>query len=287
MKPRKKIESDDANKVIDKELLEEVIKIEFEKLSSERMKLPKKPEAIASTGYNFHLKLIKVSRCTLVIVFAFSIYSFFGLFLAMPGELIMSILTIIVALAAEILVLLEVLKGAGKGIETEYSQGEIRFAFRTFNFIPSINSLTKLLFFIGSGFISIIIGFSGIYLELCRQGLNNFTGKLSGISAVYFSLLSFATVGFADILPSSILAKAAVSAEIFTSLFSTTVILAATISWVVTDARQRQEEFMKKHENTVKQREEFLRQAGLGTIEDLDNIMNEAKKRIAQKNKIS
>jgi len=287
MEARKNEENDDTNLLKDEEVFKEIIKLLDEKILNGRKKLQSEPKPIASTRYTFYRHLVMVNRWTILMILAFSIYSSFSFFFELPGELATSIFTGIGGLILEILVLLEVFKGAGIGVETEYSQGDNMFAFRTFNFIPSINSLAKLLLFIGCSFVFIIIGFSGIYLELCGRGLNNFTGILNGISAVYFSLVTFATVGYGEIYPSTILAQTLVSIEIFISLFSIAVVLATTISWVTTNERQRHEKFVETHENKVKEREEFLRHAGLGTSEDLGNVINEAKRRVAQKKKVS
>lgn len=64
----------------------------------------------------------------------------------------------------------------------------------------------------------IVIGFSSIYLDLIRNNLDHFSGIVDGFTAFYFSLNTFATVGFGDIYPISPLAKALVMSEILVTI---------------------------------------------------------------------
>jgi len=69
--------------------------------------------------------------------------------------------------------------------------------------------------------LGLIIGFASIYYNLYKIDSNNFISSnnhFNFIDSIYFSIVTFATVGFGDIIPKSNLAKIVVSCEILTSI---------------------------------------------------------------------
>lgn len=82
-------------------------------------------------------------------------------------------------------------------------------------------------------FISITVGFSSIYLELVQHNPHHFSGITDGISALYFSLNTFATVGFGDIYPVSPIAKFLVTSEIFIAIVVLPLTVGTSIAWIV------------------------------------------------------
>ena len=114
------------------------------------------------------------------------VYSLFNLFIDVPFSPMFSLLAIIGGV-----ILIFILFTDSHQIESEIIQGPGRV----------------LIIYWVMSFISITAGFSSIYLELVRQNSNNFVGIMDGISAMYFSVNTFATVGFGDIYPISTVAS--------------------------------------------------------------------------------
>lgn len=65
----------------------------------------------------------------------------------------------------------------------------------------------------------IILSFSSLFHLISQIDPKAFSCKLSIISSIYFSIVSFATVGYGDITPTSDLARIAVSLEILIGMF--------------------------------------------------------------------
>lgn len=138
----------------------------------------------------------------------------------------------------------EVVLGAGSEVETESLQGTTLL--RTYQFTPSINRLPVVLLLLAVGFFTIVLGFSSLYAELVRAHPANFAGLEEGLLAIYFTLVTFSTVGFGDIHPVSMVARAAVTAEIAIAMFFSLVALSTTLSWVTAYERQHHEDWVKQ-----------------------------------------
>ncbi|MEN6388783.1 MAG: ion channel [Syntrophomonas sp.] len=82
-------------------------------------------------------------------------------------------------------------------------------------------------------FVSITVGFSSIYLDLVRHNPHHFSGIIDGISALYFSVNTFATVGFGDIYPVSSIAKFLVTGEIFIAIIVLPLTIGTSIAWII------------------------------------------------------
>lgn len=96
-------------------------------------------------------------------------------------------------------------------------------------------------------FISIIIGFSSLYVELIRQNPHHFKGIADGMSAMYFSVVTFATVGFGDVFPVSVTAKFIVISEIIVSIVLLPITIGTSIAWFINHKiKQQDEEFIER-----------------------------------------
>ncbi|MEN6350717.1 MAG: ion channel [Syntrophomonas sp.] len=82
-------------------------------------------------------------------------------------------------------------------------------------------------------FVSITVGFSSIYLDMVRHSPHHFSGIIDGISALYFSVNTFATVGFGDIYPVSSMAKFLVAGEIFIAIIVLPLTVGTSIAWII------------------------------------------------------
>lgn len=165
-------------------------------------------------------------------------------------DLIASIIGILCGLILLILLIFEIFLGAGVDIEIELKQGDK--IFQEYQFVPSINKLPVLLVFLGLSFFSVILGFSSFYAELFRQNSSNFIGFQEGFIAIYFSIVTFSTVGYGDIHPVSILARTAVICEILIAMFFSLIALSITLSWVIVYEQQQ-------HSISIEQRIQEIR----------------------------
>ena len=67
--------------------------------------------------------------------------------------------------------------------------------------------------------ITVTVGYAGVYLTLCNINPCSFTGSIHGmVDCFYFSVVTFATVGYGDISPASTLARLTTVSEIFVSM---------------------------------------------------------------------
>lgn len=83
--------------------------------------------------------------------------------------------------------------------------------------------------------ISLLCAFALAYMECSSVDEHAFNiGKpLSVISAIYFTIVTFATVGYGDIYPTSDLTKLLVSGEILTAVFYAAFVLSVAAGFVV------------------------------------------------------
>lgn len=159
-------------------------------------------------------------------------------------DLVTSSVSIICGLTLVILIVTELIVGAGSEVEWELQQNDQRFF--EYQFVPSINKLHFLLLFLFIGFLAIILGFSSLYAEMFRSNPEHFWGLQDGLLAIYFSIITFSTVGYGDIHPVSLLAKTVVMAEVFIAMFFSLVALSITLSWVASHEKQKQENFLRQ-----------------------------------------
>ena len=164
---------------------------------------------------------------------------------------ILSLMTICSGLILLILLISELLLGAGTEIEKQVE--EQNNIYLEYQFTPSLNRLPLLLFFIAIAFFCILLGFSSLYAELFRQNAENFSGLQDGFLTIYFSLVTFSTVGYGDIYPVSLLPRVAAMGEIFLAMFFSLVAISTTLSWVTAHEKAKHEEFIKQRIEEIKQ----------------------------------
>jgi len=83
--------------------------------------------------------------------------------------------------------------------------------------------------------LGLILAFGSIYHNLYQLNPNNFSARLDIFDSIYFSIITFATVGYGDISPKTHLARFFVSFEIFTSIFVLIFLASAYINWKAKD----------------------------------------------------
>ena len=210
-----------------------------------------------------HSNLITARRYLSGIGFTFLICCLWNSFQAifsygwLEGKLlgfILSLLTIFSGLILLILLISELLLGAGTEIEKKVEQQNN--IYWEYQFTPSLNQFPSLLFLIAIGFFCIILGFSSLYAELFRQNSANFSGLQDGFLTIYFSLVTFSTVGYGDIYPASLLTRLAAMGEIFLAMFFSLVAISTTLSWVTAHEKAKQEEFIKGRVEEIKQNQQ-------------------------------
>lgn len=138
-----------------------------------------------------------------------------------------------------ILLVVELFQGAGVDQEIQRTQGS-RID-KDYQFIPSLDRFLVVLGLLVLGLLSIILGFANLYTELVRQNPAHFIGLEPGFLAIYFSLVTFSTVGYGDIYPVSVVARLTAVGEIFMAMFFSLVVISSTLSWVIAHKRQQQE----------------------------------------------
>lgn len=101
--------------------------------------------------------------------------------------------------------------------------------FMFFGFSVQNNNLSKYI----TSLICIIISFASVYYNLYKINPNNFICNhhhLSLIDSIYFSVVTFATVGYGEIIPNSNISKILVSTEIMSSIFILIIIVSSYIN---------------------------------------------------------
>lgn len=142
-------------------------------------------------------------------------------------------------LSLVVLLVTELFQGAGIDQEIQRTQGDR--IYKDYQFIPSLDRFLVVLGLLVLGLLSIILGFADLYTELVRQNPEHFVGLEPGFLAIYFSLVTFSTVGYGDIYPVSVVARLTVVGEIFMAMFFSLVVISSTLSWMITYRYQQQE----------------------------------------------
>lgn len=164
-----------------------------------------------------------------------------------------SLLTILSGVILITLLVFEVFLGAGNDLEFKVQRGKkISSEYR---FVPSLNRLPFVLMFLGLGFFTIIFGFASLYTELLRQDPNNFDGLTEGFLTLYFSIVTFSTVGYGDVYPASFVARVAAICEIFIAMFFSLIALSTTLTWVTAYEHQENNISIRNRIQSLQQKE--------------------------------
>lgn len=184
------------------------------------------------------------------------------------------------ALAVGVCLLGEVLIGAGWDVEVEYSGPE--GPFRTYSFIPSIRGPLELFLQLALVIGGVMVGFAEMYLNLSRIYSAAFSHTLDRVSAFYLSVVTFATVGYGDIVPQSQSGKLIVITEILFGLSVVTVVFATSISWILTQRQQLTEARSADRDRYIQRRELLMKEHRLGAYADPGSLDRAALARMEQ-----
>ena len=147
-----------------------------------------------------------------------AVCSFLNLFIKVPLSIPVAILAIIGGAALVVMLFVRIQKST---IDTKSTLGFMAYWIMSF--------------------MSVATGFSSIFMELVRQDKNSFHGIIDGLSALFFSIDTFATVGYGEIYPVSLTAKMLVMSEIMVSVVLLPVVVATALAWII-DQKQVQKQ---------------------------------------------
>lgn len=203
-------------------------------------------EILADEIYPRYPHVIVARKIVTVLTVFFLVYAginiiqdMWGDFLSFRLRLAGSGATIALSLTLIVLLISEIFQGAGQDHTLDLKQGSYRF--RDYHFIPSLDRFSDVLGLLGISFLAIVVGFASLYTDLIRQNSEHFSGLEEGLVAIYFSIVTFSTVGYGDIHPASFVARMVVMSEIFIALFFSLVVMSTILSWVLANKRQQQE----------------------------------------------
>ena len=179
-------------------------------------------------------KKVKAIRYLLFLfLFGAVIYSTANSFIELPISIPIALLTIITGLLLIMVTFLGVFRKNDADGFRFFPVSNFMYPF--FNWVISIVCIT--------------MGYSSLYTEIFRRSAESFVGVLGGISSVYFSVVTFATVGYGDIYPGSAIARILVVSEILIPVCILPVILATSISWVINKNQLLNKDSEMKHSN--------------------------------------
>lgn len=264
----------------DEEYLKALTEILSERLSKAADSLPKKPIPISGLSKPRYPKVIFTRALLFIVTMAGLVFSLTNCLINITKSAIIACFPIVLAVGLLILIFVEIFKGAGVEQETEYEQNGKYY--RDFEFKSSISSIFVLLAFLSLGLASYIAGFASVYLSLFRNSIQNFNQPLSSISGIYFSIVTFATVGFGDIFPLSALAKMVVSIQIMMSFFLVGIVLTTTISWITDYERRKYERYLKIRRESTLSREALMKMAKVGLYADQEELKRDILNKMKQ-----
>ncbi len=169
--------------------------------------------------------MVNLRRTIFYLLIGFALYSIINLLTEVPLAFVFSALAIISGIVL-----------VGKMFADTYQMKS------TAGLSPAMVIINWVMSFMG-----ITAGFASIYLELVRLTPHHFLGITDGMSATYFSVVTFATVGFGDIYPVSMLAKLLVISEIGTAIILLPAIIGTSVAQVINHRlRQQDREFINR-----------------------------------------
>ncbi|MGB2823412.1 MAG: potassium channel family protein [Phycisphaerae bacterium] len=185
-----------------------------------------------------------------------------------PGlaGLFSGIVTISAGAALLALIVCEISLHAGADVHGQYKVGsDFR---RQYRFIPSIRRVDNLAGLLAITILAQLTGLAAIHSALSRLATTSFSAEVYGLTAIYYTVVTFATVGYGDIYPESDLARLVVSFQILASFFMVVIVVASTVSWAMANERVKDEEFVRRQQAEVDRTEAILREARLGVYSD-------------------
>jgi hypothetical protein len=204
------------------------------------------------------------------------------LFVTLTSFAPVSTIAIVTCVALMVLLFLETVIPTGFQVETEYQIGT-SFG-REFKFQPSVRSVVALIGILALSTFGLVFGFAGVYSWLYRASVHSFSKALDPISALYFSMVTFATVGYGDIAPATALPRVVVTIQIALSWISIALLFSVTIPWILSNHQRQLDSLMEKDKQRMERTEAMLREAGLGVYGDFGALLEEARRRAATKN---
>ncbi len=174
----------------------------------------------------------------------------------------------------------EVLYGSGVDVQTQYmgSAGP----FREYSFEPSIQDPVSLFSLLANAIACVVLGYAAIYLSLTTIHLLAFSKDLELASSVYFSLVTFATVGYGDFYPDSMSTKLLVCTEIVVALFVLAVVLATSTSWILSRRQELSSERKINEADRMQRTENAIKVAGIGLYQDDTQLLEEIQTRMEE-----
>jgi hypothetical protein len=245
------------------------------KMEAGGFQFPSHPKQLSEAIRPVRSRLVRV-RIALVLVSLIMeiICAFSFLFQRNIYTLFLGFLCVAAGASLLLVVLVELHKGAGRHIERQFERDKEYF--RTYEFISSINTFRSLFSIIAVSYASILVGYATAYSAITATHVGAFSSECSSLSdALYFALVTFATVGYGDITPISPIARIVVSSEIVLSICVNVVLLAAIISWVTGRAMQRHEQEINTRNREVQERESLIKELKLGLYGNKDEIIKE------------
>ncbi len=175
----------------------------------------------------------------------------------------------------------EVLFGSGRDKQSEYLGTD--GPFRVYSFKPFIDSPVQLFALVGNVVASIVLGYAEVYASLAALSWVVFSSKdLDFVSSTYFSLVTFATVGYGDFYPKSQLAKLLVCSEIVIALFVIAVLLATSTSWVLSLREELASERKTRIAMRMQRVEAAMKTEGIGLYQDNEQLHKDIQARIVE-----
>jgi hypothetical protein len=244
-----------------------------EKLKKVKDLVERKPQAFSGLTIPYRAELIRRRRyasriclVALLVVIAVS-FTHWSRFIWIPAVIVIGS-----ALSMGVFLLGELLYGAGSERQTQYKSVLGEF-YRVSAFRPSIASPINLLVVLVLIVCGVVFGYAGLYLSLGQLEVISFSQPLSVISSLYFSLVTFATVGYGDIYPSENVGRLFVSSEIAVAFFVIAAVFAISISWILSQRQQVLSARIEEGDRHVQATERAMREVKIGLYQD-DAEMN-------------
>lgn len=187
---------------------------------------------------------------------------------------------VLCGLGLSICLLGEVLYGSGVDIQAQYLGPA--GPFREYSFQPSIRGPVSLFALVANAIACIVLGYAVMYLSLATIHLLAFSKALDPVSSAYFSLVTFATVGYGEFYPDSMTTKLLVCSEIVAALFVLAVVLAASTSWILSRRQELSSERKANEADRMQRTESAIKAAGIGLYQNNAQLLEEVQTRMAE-----